>query len=503
MIPCKITIKMTRCMFFIVLIVMFIIAGCEEKKTSYNEQQKEFEQSLSPRAIPSFKEVPMWTIEERMKHHKVPGLSIAVFQNGELSWSRAYGVADMKTGRPLTVETNFQAASISKAITAFAAMKLVEDNIIHLDKPVNSMLNSWQIDDNDLSNETPVTLRHLLSHMGGLNVSGFSGYKEGEKIPTLTQILNGAVPAKNKKVAVIEQPGQRIKYSGGGTLVAQAIMTDQTGEDYARIIQRTIFDPVGMDKSHVKQPLPIEMRSQSARGHAGLSSDPVEGFSHIYPERAAGGVWSNPSDLATLAIAFTDALGGKKNGFISPLTAKEMILPQFNNSGSIGAFIWDMPDGKMFGHTGGNAGYRNNFYGFVDGRGGAVIMTNADNGFSLIWEVMAALAKTYGWSYGATELREATPISSELAETLVGTYQTELSWVGDLQISIDKRGDQLWLTAPPILSATTLYYEKGDTFFLDTGSRLFIDYNKRGEVVGFDAELEEGIYAKRISEPIN
>ena len=114
---------------------------------------------------------------------------------------------------------------------------------------------------------------------------------------------------------------------------------------------------------------------------------------------------------------------------------------------------------------------------------------------------MAALARTYGWSYGATEIRQAIPTAPEVAEALTGTYRTELSWIGDLWITIEHREDGLWLSAPPVLSDTPLYHQQGNSFFLNTGSRIVVTYDENGRVASFDAELEEGLHATRATSP--
>ncbi|MEM6558895.1 MAG: serine hydrolase domain-containing protein [Myxococcota bacterium] len=412
-----------------------------------------FERSLAPQVVPSFVEIPAWSLEQRMKQHRVPGVSVAVFADGDILWAKAYGEADAESGRALTTATVFQAASISKAITAFVVMRLAEQGAVDLDTPVNALLTSWKLPQHKWTQTKPITLRHLLSHMAGLNVSDFPGY---------------------------------------------AVVQDVTGEDFATTAQRTVFRPLKLENTFVEQPLPARRRASAARGHAGLESKPIDGFSHTYRELAAGGVWSTPSDLAKLALAFTDALQGKGD-FLTRESAQAMIEPQFNGKGSLGAFVWSVDDGMMFGHTGGNAGFRNTYYGFVDGRGGAVIMTNSDTGFSLIWEIMASLAKVYGWSYGGAETRPAQRITSETAQAVAGKYVTQLSWIDKLTISIELDDDGgLYVTAPPVLGRTPLYQENDREFFLDTGARFSFQYDEAGRASHLEAELEGGLSATRV-----
>ena len=138
---------------------------------------------------------PGRTIQERMKFYKVPGVSIAVINDYKVEWARSYGVKDVETNEPVTTETLFQAASISKPVAAMTALKRVEQGKIALDQNINDKLTSWKLPDNEFTTKRKVTLANLLSHTGGLTVHGFPGYAVGEKIPTLPQILDGAAPA--------------------------------------------------------------------------------------------------------------------------------------------------------------------------------------------------------------------------------------------------------------------------------------------------------------------
>ena len=132
------------------------------------------------------------SLEERMAELDVPAVSIAVIQDFEIVWANAYGVADPATGRLADTDTLFQAASISKPVTATAVHRLVESGTLDLDVPVNTYLESWRLPENELTSATPVTLRMLLSHTGGTTVSGFPGYEPTDALPTLQQVLDGS-----------------------------------------------------------------------------------------------------------------------------------------------------------------------------------------------------------------------------------------------------------------------------------------------------------------------
>jgi len=164
-------------------------------------------------------EAPNWSIDERMREHRVPALSIAVFDNYELQWAKAYGMAEAETDSRATAETLFLAGSISKSVNALGVMRAAADGTLALDQPVNELLHSWKLPENALTRATPVTLRKLLSHTAGTSVHGFPGYVEGAALPTVQQILDGEAPANTAAVRVDLAPGARFRYSGGGTTI--------------------------------------------------------------------------------------------------------------------------------------------------------------------------------------------------------------------------------------------------------------------------------------------
>src|SRR4026207_1632173 len=154
---------------------------------------KRVEQGLLPAVL--IKGEPAWSLEERMKHWKVPGLSIAVVKDFKVEWARSYGVNDIETKETAKTATLFQAGSISKPVAAMTALKRVQDGKISLEENINNKLVTWKLPDNEFTAKKKVTLANLLSHTAGLTVHGFPGYAVGEKIPTLPQVLDGSEPA--------------------------------------------------------------------------------------------------------------------------------------------------------------------------------------------------------------------------------------------------------------------------------------------------------------------
>src|ERR1700722_12493975 len=267
------------------------------------------ENGLLPSVVLEGQPSPDMKLADRMQYYHVPGVSIAFFDHGHIAWTRTYGVADSRNGRLVTPETLFQAGSISKPIAALGALALVENGKLKLDQNVNDELTSWQVPENDFTAEQKVTLRRILSHSAGTNNHGFAGYESTQALPSVVQILNGAKPANSSAVQVTAVPGSVWSYSSGGIMVMQLVMMEATSKSFPALMHDLVLGPIGMSHSTYDEPLPLDLRDGAAHGHA-ANGDPVPGGFHAYPEMAAGGLWSTPSDLALAAIELQNEFVG-------------------------------------------------------------------------------------------------------------------------------------------------------------------------------------------------
>jgi CubicO group peptidase (beta-lactamase class C family) len=282
--------------------------------------------------VPGEAEPLRLTLQRWMELYKIPGLSVAVFDRHKLAWAKAYGVKEV--GRPdvVTLDTLFQAGSISKPVTAMAALHFVEAGRWSLDEEINNRLVSWKMPSNDLQKDQKVTLRRLLSHNAGTTVHGFPGYAIGTPVPTIVQVLNGEPPANTAPVRVDLIPGTTVRYSGGGTTIVQLMMVDQLKMPFPMIMAETVLRPLGMVHSTYEQPLPAARATETATGtRSGGQS--VEGRWHIYPEMAAAGLWTTPSDLAKVAIEVSLAEGGTSSRVLSQAMTRQMLTPQAGDFG--------------------------------------------------------------------------------------------------------------------------------------------------------------------------
>src|SRR5262249_42531507 len=166
-----------------------------------------------------------------------------------------------------------------------------------------------------------------MSHSAGLTVHGFPGYAVNEPVPTLVQIFNGEKPANTAPIRVDFVPGTKMRYSGGGVTIEQQLMVDVTGKPFPQFIQETVLSKIVMTDSSYEQPLPAASDALTATGTY-MNGKSVEGRWHIYPEMAAAGLWTTPTDLAKFRIEIALSKQGKANHVLSQKSAQEMLKPQ-------------------------------------------------------------------------------------------------------------------------------------------------------------------------------
>ena len=387
-------------------------------QTAVEAQIKRVENGLLPTVL--IKGDQPWSLEERMKHWKVPGLSVAVVKDFKVEWARSYGVKDVDTKEQVTTETLFQAGSISKPVAAMVALKRVQDGKIALDENINNKLQTWKLPDNEFTAMKKVTLANLLSHTAGLTVHGFPGYAVDEKIPTLPQVLDGTEPANTAAVRVDLEPGTRFRYSGGGTTIAQLAIMDIEKKPFPEIARETVLDPLKMTNSTYSQPLPDDWRRKAASGHRGDGAL-VPGKIHVYPEMAAAGLWTTPTDLAKFGIEVQLSYAGKSNKVLPKELIDKMVTPFMENVG-LGFLIDKRGNSVYFGHDGADEGFRAMLLMHREKGYGAVIMVNSDNG-QIMGEVMRAIANAYNWDEFLPPVNEIISLDATKLDEYAGRYK--------------------------------------------------------------------------------
>ncbi|MEM6804625.1 MAG: serine hydrolase domain-containing protein, partial [Bacteroidota bacterium] len=311
------------------------------------------------------------------------------------------------------------------------------------------------------------------------------GYAQGEDVPDVIQILDGEEPANSPKIFPDTLPGAIYRYSGGGYTVMQKFMEDQTGQRFAEILKSRVLDKTGMKNSTYQQPLPSEMHAQAAHGYRG-SGEKVEGEWHTYPEQAAAGLWTTPSDLAHFAISVQKAYHGSTEEFISPETAKQMLTVQVANHG-LGPGLNVKGDTLWFGHGGANEGFRCQLFANVQlfNDQGLAIMTNSDNGSNIAFEMIQALSEYYKWDLVQARRRTAISLDKEALQKFVGHYIYEEDYQMDIYLGENGhlQMHQIWDDQTIELRAE----EELKFFETTTGIYLQFHLSEEGEISHVDS----------------
>lgn len=327
--------------------------------------------------------------------HAVPGVSVAVIRDFQLDYVKVHGIASEMSQEPVTQTTLLQAASISKPVSAVAAMRLVQEGKVSLGADVNTYLTSWQVPDNEFLSTEKVTLRRILSHTAGTTVHGFRGYRYSEPWPTLVQVLNGTSPANSAPIVVDFTPGTDSRYSGGGYVVMQQAFIDVEGTTFPEIIRGTVFQPIGMANSTFEQPPPESRLASASTGHHS-NGQVVPGGHHVYPEMAAAGLWTTPTDLAHFLIELQLSLRGESNQVLDTEFV-ELMLTEVSGGFGLGFAVWSNQGESYFGRGCANEGFRCLMVAHRSRGSGVVVMTNSDDGADLANAVVELIGERESW----------------------------------------------------------------------------------------------------------
>jgi CubicO group peptidase (beta-lactamase class C family) len=333
----------------------------------------------------------------------------------------------------VTPRTLFQAASISKPVAALAALRLVEQGLLSLDEDVNARFVSWKVPENEFTKTEKVTLRRLLSHTAGLTVHGFGGYPAGASVPTVVQALDGQKPANSAAVRVDVVPGTIWRYSGGGYTIMQQLLVDVTGKPFPVLLNELVLGPLGMTDSTYEQPLPAGRRGEAASGHRS-DGELLPGRYHTYPEMAAAGLWTTPTDLARFVMEIQKALAGRSK-VLTAETARAMTT-EVKGSYGLGFSLQGRGASATFGHGGSNEGFKCQMTAFLEGGRGAVVMTNGDRGGWIGAEILRSIAREYGWPVFQPREKTVVPVDPASLAALTGRY--EIGQGRALDIVLDK-----------------------------------------------------------------
>ncbi len=475
----KTTVVLQNALIAALFVVTCLGSGCETTQTDNDTADQtaarieQLETALYPSLVIAGEAPELKTLAARMDEFNVPGMSVAVIENGEVAWAKGYGFANVEAGVPVTTSTLFQAASISKPVAALAALRLVEKDVLALDGNVNETLESWSVPEHAFAAEEHISLRRLLNHTAGTTVWGFPGYAEGEDMPSTVGVLTG--DGNTDPIELFKTPGESWRYSGGGYTVAQLMMEEATGESFPALMQSSVLEPLGMSQSTYQQPLPAALHANASAGYR-QDGSMVVGKWHTYPEMAAAGLWTTPTDLSAFVLAMQAALAGKEGSLLSVETTAQMMEVGMNNQG-LGPVISEQ--GDWFMHGGANEGFRCFMLGSIEGGNGLVIMTNGDNGGALVDEVKVTIGRLYGWDALVPAEKVIADIPAEAFEAVAGTYRF------DFGEAIFRHEDgKLILTATFLDGENIVLPESASIFFHKTEGDQFEFLFKDERVVG-------------------
>jgi CubicO group peptidase (beta-lactamase class C family) len=415
-----------------------------------------------------------WSIEERMEHYGVPGVSIAVLHNGKIEWAKGYGVMDIKSKSPVTEQTLFQASLLSMPITAYGALRLVEQNKVSLDKNINSYLKSWQLPDNEFTKEKKATLRNLLNHSAGINIHAIPGYSADLPAPTLVEILNGTPPVKNDPILVDRKPDESINLSDAGYAIIQQMMLDVENKKFPEIMNELVLQPLEMNNSTFSQTLSKEQSMMAATAYL-KDGSMVKGKRHTYPVMASNGLWTNAKDLAKFIINIQQTLKDNSNKGLSKDMTELMLTP----SGVKGLVRYYSPDFKYglgihisnkkgetyFDHWGWNRGFFSLMIAHKDRGYGVVVLTNTTIP-AFNHEVIRSVAMAYEWD-NYVPVHQKVETEQSLVNKITGRYKDN-----DRIIEVFKKDNLLFTKNILDVEAEELVRVSNNHFVRRSSSRL-------------------------------
>ena len=446
----------------------------QQYSKAVNEQIARVETTLSGGMVIDGK---LYTLAERMKHYNVAGLSVAVIDNYQIVWAKGYGYADKKENRKVTANTMFEPGSISKSLNAVGILQLVQQGKLDLYQDINQYLVNWKFPYDTVSHGKKITTAQLLSHTAGLNVHGFPGYQRDSAIAGVTDILDGRAPSNTEAVRSFTEPGKEVRYSGGGILITQQILTDLTKQRYEQYMYEQVLRALGMTNSSYHQPPAVSERKNLATGYKS-NGDEVPGKYFVYPEKAAAGLWTTPTDIGKYIIEMQQAYLGKSSKVITQEMVKLHTTPVKNDI-AMGTFIQNRNGEIYFDHTASNEGFSGLFIGGLTNGKGAAIFVNSDDA-TAAFELVNSIALVYNWA-GFKKPEEITTVlvndtitSKYIGEYIIDGYYSE----------IKKEKDGLYFWTDGINSK--MYFTASTDFRnIELGGTKTFTFDNAGTVTGY------------------
>lgn len=354
--------------------------------------------AATPAAPPPFADVVEREVPAIMKAAKIQGVAVGLIVDGKLAYARGFGYADHAGKVPVTPDTVFVAASLSKPVASWVTMRLAAQGRVQLDRPVADVLSPWPLAQNQFDYRR-ITIRHLLSHTAGTTLGGYEGWLDFKELPTLEQSLAGKTNGRGA-VELFAPVGAKFQYSGGGYTLMQLAIERTTKRKYQDLARELVFRPLGM--SHSSVAMTPKVLFGAAQGH-GDDGGPVP--MHYYVEQAPSTLTTTVNDFARWMIAGMQGSAGAHP--LSQAELAQMHAPAELSAArapgeavyGLGHFIERLGDGSLaVGHDGRNqAGFRAKFLMRPGSGDGIVFFSNSRTGLALdrivcLWGADAAKA---------------------------------------------------------------------------------------------------------------
>ena len=285
-------------------------------------------------------------VSEILNRWPTVGLAVGVVRDGRLEFFHGHGVADISTNTPITEDTVFRIASITKTFTAVAMMQLWEQGLVNLDAPANDYLRAYQLIP-ATPGSRPATLRHLLTHTAGIPqmprpsralttvftgswlTEGGESFDFGHPLPTLAEFYHG-------RLRLVAEPGTRFTYGDHGFATLGQIVEDVSGESLGRYLREHIFEPLGMSNTDLRRSELVT--SRLATGYSLHSNGPKAVTDRDWVTAGASSIYSTPRDMARYVAALLGGGANEHGSMLKPATTATMFEPHYQTDPRLPSF---------------------------------------------------------------------------------------------------------------------------------------------------------------------
>jgi len=353
-----------------------------------------------------------------MESNHVPGAVVVIVKDGEVFFAKGYGYADLNNKTPVDPATTlFRPGSVSKLFTWTAVMQLVEAGKLDLDADVNTYLD-FEI---PATYPQPITLRLIMTHMAGFEDKGNGLFKlNAEDVSSLETYVKTNLPAR------VFPPGQYAAYSNYATALSGYIIERVSGMPFDSYIASNILQPLRMQHSTFKQPLPAELARQMSKGYNFLNGEFIEGSFEFVVATSAGALSATGLDMANFMIAHLQEGEFAGNRILSTETAQLMHSPLYSPAPQMGGmtygFFYNTQNSQYtLSHGGDTALFHSQLYLLPESNTGIFVSTNGTSGGMVAEQLITAFLDRY---YPTEENVSLTPMDdfASRADQYAGTY---------------------------------------------------------------------------------